>query len=224
MTETGGVWVKVISVLLAEHEMVVRQGIRRILELDAEIEIIAEAADAAGAEREAAQLKPDVALIAAGLPEGGAVAAARIKQVAADTRVLILAWEAEQAGVRWGAAQGLYEILAKNCSDVELVMAVKELANQPVAGQRGSTGAEVQGAGERLQPRHGDYNLDLLTAREREVLLLISEGKTNKEIGAALGISANTADSHRKHIMEKLGIHSKTELVRFALVKGLLRQ
>jgi len=211
---------RTITVLLAEQEDVVRHGIRRILEARPEFEVIAAVSDTKGAVAVAKARQPRVAVIAAGLsPEGGMAAADRIKEVSPETRVLLLAWEAEEdLAQRYAGARG-YDFLPKKCSDSELVETVKSL------GATAQIKAAVSPKRDRLRggSESGVVSAtinELLTPREREVLALIAQGKTNREIGAALGISANTADSHRKHIMEKLGVHNKTELVRMALVRG----
>ncbi len=211
---------KTIAVLLAEQEDVVRHGIRRILEASPGLEVIAAVSDTTSAVAVAKARQPPVAVIAAGLPpEGGMAAADRITEVSPQTRVLLLAWEAEEDRARRYAGARGYDFLPKKCSDSELVETVKRL------GATAEIKAAVSPKVDRLRAR-GDpvvvaaTSSGILTPREREVLALIAQGKTNREIGAALGISANTADSHRKHIMEKLGVHSKTELVRLALLKG----
>lgn len=213
---------KPISVLLAEQEDVVRHGIRRILEASPGVAVIAAVSDTASAVAAAKVGQPRVAVIAAGLPaEGGPAAADRIKEVSPETRVLLLAWEAEEELARRHASARGYDFLLKKCSDSELVETVKSLG--AAAEVKAGISTKVDRLRSRDDPGAASASTieEILTPREREVLILIAQGKTNREIGAALGISANTADSHRKHIMEKLGVHSKTELVRVALLRGL---
>jgi DNA-binding NarL/FixJ family response regulator len=203
-----------ITVLLVDDHSLVRRGFRRLLEDDPEIRVVGEAEDGHQAVELAAQLRPRVVVMDFALPSmNGAVAARQILRTAPETAILILSMHAETSYVRTCLEAGARGYLLKNAMDLEMVSAVKKVA----AGQRVLDArldrAAVAGDGE-PQPQ--------LTTRELEVLQLIVHGKSNKEIAAVLGLSANTVAVHRANIMQTLGIHNTAELVVYAIRQGLV--
>ena len=202
-----------ITVLLVDDHSLVRRGFRRLLEDDPEIRVIGEAEDGPQAVELAAKLGPRVIVMDFALPGmNGAVAAKQILRNAPDTAVLILSMHAEAAYVRTCMEAGARGYLLKNAMDLEMVSAVKQVA----AG------------GQILDPRLGEFDRPGETAsrdlspRELEVLQLIVHGKSNKEIAAQLGLSANTVAVHRSNIMQAVGIHDTAELVVYAIRRGLV--
>jgi DNA-binding NarL/FixJ family response regulator len=202
-----------ISVLLVDDHALVRRGFRRMLEDDAEIEIVGEASDGHDAVQMAIQLRPLVVVMDFALPSmNGAAATRQIVKECPETAVLILSMHAEPAYVQTCLDAGARGYLLKNAMDLELVDAVKQVAG----------GLHV------LDPRLGKLpapqaGLDLsLSARELEVLQLIVHGKSNKEIATVLSLSANTIAVHRSNIRRQLGIHNTAELVVFAIRNGLV--
>ncbi len=202
-----------ITVLLVDDHSLVRRGFRRLLEDDPEIRVVGEAEDGHQAVELAAQLRPRVVVMDFALPSmNGAVAARQILKSAPETAILILSMHSEASYVRTCLEAGAHGYLLKNAMDLEMVSAVKKVA-----------------AGERvLDPRLDpsafapDAQLPQLTTRELEVLQLIVHGKSNKEIAAVLGLSANTVAVHRANIMQALGIHNTAELVVYAIRQGLV--
>jgi DNA-binding NarL/FixJ family response regulator len=201
-----------ISVVLVDDHNLVRRGFRRLLEDDAGISVVGEAGDGHEALKLVESLKPDVVVMDFALPSmNGAVATRRIREVSPSTAVLILSMHEEATYVRTCLEAGARGYLLKNAMDLELVSAVKKAA-----------------AGERvLDPRLGRLAEESepapsLTTRELEVLQLIVHGKSNKDIAAVLGLSANTIAVHRANIMQELGIHNTAELVVYAIRKGLV--
>ena len=202
----------VISVVLVDDHTLVRHGFRRLLEDDAGIAVVGEGGDGHEALELVTRLRPDVVVMDFGLPSmNGAVATRRIREISPATAVLILSMHEEASYVRTCLEAGARGYLLKNAMDLELVSAVRRAA-----------------AGERvLDPRLGRMAEDAgpgpgLTTRELEVLQLIVHGKSNKDIAAVLGLSANTIAVHRANIMGTLGIHNTAELVVYAIRKGLV--
>jgi DNA-binding NarL/FixJ family response regulator len=201
----------VISVLLVDDHALVRRGFRRMLEDDPGIRVVGEASDGHDAVEAAANLRPAVVVMDFALPSmNGAVATRQILKANPETAVLILSMHSEPAYVRTCLEAGARGYLLKNAMDLELVAAVKQVAG----------GARV------LDPRLGSLAQPeedpSLTTRELEVLQLIVNGKSNKEIATVLGLSANTIAVHRANIMQTLGIHNTAEMVVYAIRKGLV--
>lgn len=201
-----------ITVLLVDDHGLVRRGFRRMLEDDPGISVVGEASDGHDAVEAAAKLRPAVIVMDFALPSmNGAVATRQILKANPDTVVLILSMHSEPSYVRTCLEAGARGYLLKNAMDLELVAAVKQVA----------AGARV------LDPRLGSLaesegEQPSLTTRELEVLQLIVNGKSNKEIATVLGLSVNTVSVHRANIMQTLGIHNTAEMVVYAIRKGLV--
>jgi len=201
-----------ITVLLADDHHLVRRGFRRILEDDPEIRVVAEAADGDEAVRLALDVQPDVVVMDAAMPGTGGLEATRtLLERAPAMAVLMLSMHSEQTVVQQALAAGVRGYVLKNALDLDLASAVRRVA----AGERVLDPALAQQtplAGQRTR----------LTARELEVLQLICEGLSSRQIAAKLQVSANTVGVHRANIMNALGIHKTAELVVYALQNGLV--
>jgi len=201
-----------ISVLLVDDHSLVRRGFRRMLEDEPGFTVVGEADNGQEAIVKAAELRPSVVVMDFALPGmTGAVAARHILKNAPETAILILSMHAEVSYVEASLAAGARGYLLKNAMDLELVDAVKRVA----AGDR-VLDPRLGAIAEPTGPR------PTLTARELEVLQLIVEGKSNKEIAGVLGLSANTVAVHRSNLMQTLGIHNTAELVVYAIRQGLV--
>jgi DNA-binding NarL/FixJ family response regulator len=202
-----------ISVLLVDDHSLVRRGFRRMLEDDPDIRVVGEAEDGHQAVELALELRPRVVVMDFALPSmNGAVASRQILRTAPDTAILILSMHSEASYVRTCLDAGVRGYLLKNAMDLEMVAAVKQVAaGKQVLDPR--LGALGEPAGEASTQ---------LTTRELEVLQLIVHGKSNKEIAAVLGLSANTIAVHRANIMQAFGIHNTAELVVYAIRQGLV--
>ena len=200
----------VITVLLADDHHLVRRGFRRLLEDDARILVVGEAADGDEAVRLACELKPRIVVMDAAMPGTGGLAATRaIVARLPDTRVLILSMHSEETVVRQAEQAGASGYILKNALDLDLTSAVVRIAE----GQRLFPDArDAQRPGDRMH----------LTPRELEVLRLICDGRTNREIAGLLDVSINTVAVHRANIMNALGVHKTAELVVYALQNGLV--
>ncbi len=209
---------KPVRILLADDHSLVRQGFRRILESHPDFEIVGEAADGRQAVEMTEKLKPDVVVMDVAMPGLNGIDATRqICETSPRTRVLALSMHRDAVYVREILRAGARGYLLKDAIDADLVSAVRAVARGE--GYIAPAVADCVLADYR---QHVSDPIDLLTAREREVLQLIAEGKTNKEIATLLNLSVYTVDAHRGRIMEKLNLHSAGELVRFALRKGLI--
>jgi DNA-binding NarL/FixJ family response regulator len=207
-----------IRIVLADDHSVVRQGFRRILEAQADMEIVGEASNGREAVETATKLSPDVVVMDVAMPElNGIEATRRMGEAAPRTRVLALSMHKDSVYVREILRAGARGYLLKDAVDEDLIAAVRA-----VARGEGYLSPGVADAVLTDYRQHVTDPIDLLTSREREVLQLIAEGKTNKEIATTLNLSVYTVDAHRGRIMEKLNLHSTGELVRFAIRKGLV--
>jgi two-component system response regulator NreC len=207
-----------IRVFLVDDHTVVRQGLRRILESDDEIEIVGEAGDGRTAIDLVQKLRPHVVVMDVAMPELNGIEATRqISKRVEGAKVLVLSMHGDDVYVRQALKAGARGYLLKDSEDLDLIKAVKAIRgggsffSPPVSKVvlSGYLGDKIDGDAEDSVAR--------LTDREREVLQLIAEGKTNKEVAHALSVSVNTVETHRKHIMEKLDLHNTAELVRFAI-------
>jgi two-component system response regulator NreC len=210
--------IKKIRILLADDHAVVRQGFRLILSGQADMEIVGEAGDGNQAVEQAEKLKPDVVVMDVAMPNlNGIEATRRLAAAAPHTRVLALSMHKDSVYVREILRAGAKGYLLKDSIDRDLLDAVRAVAK----GEAYLSPAIADSVLTDYR-KHVTDPLDLLTNREREVLQLIAEGKTNKDIAQALNLSVYTVDAHRGRIMEKLNLHSTGELVRFAMRAGLV--
>ena len=213
-----------LAILLADDHTLVRQGLRRVLEECPEWEVVAEADDGRDAVRKAEVFRPDVAIVDITMPLLNGIEATRqIKRKLPATRVLMLSMHADDAYVTQILRSGASGYLLKDDADIDLVRAVGE-----VARGRSFFSPTVAVAVRDAYVRHLDEReltdpYSTLSTREREVVQLIAEGKTNKEIARLLCISPSTVETHRAHIMEKLDLHSVAEIVLFAARRGIVR-
>jgi DNA-binding NarL/FixJ family response regulator len=209
---------KRIRILLADDHAMVRQGFRMILAAQPDMEIVGEAGNGREAVALAGELQPDVVVMDVAMPElNGIEATRRITTASPRTRVLALSMYKDSVYVREILRAGARGFLLKDAIDRDLLAAVRS-----VAGGDGYLSPAVSEAVLSDYRRHVTDPLDLLSSREREVLQMIAEGKTNKDIATTLNLSVYTVDAHRGRIMEKLNLHSVGELVRFAVRKGLV--
>ena len=207
-----------IRILLADDHSLVRQGFSMILEAQADMQIVGQAGNGREAVDLAAKLRPDVVVMDVAMPElNGIEATRRIIEASPRTRVLALSMHKDSVYVREVLRAGARGYLLKDSGDADLVAAVRAVAQGD-----GYLSPRVSDSVLSDYRRHVTDPLDLLSSREREVLQMIAEGKTNKEIANSLNLSVYTVEAHRGRIMEKLNLHSTSELVRFALRSGLI--
>jgi DNA-binding NarL/FixJ family response regulator len=209
---------KKIRILLVDDHTVVRKGIRMILSAQPDMEVVAEAKNGSEAVVEAEKAQPDVVIMDVNM-EGlnGIEGARRIAEISPRSRVLALSMHRDAVYVREMLRAGAKGYLVKDADDDALLDAVRAVA-------RGEAYLSPSVADAVLTDyrKHVTNPIDLLTAREREVLQLIAEGKTNKDIANQLKLSVYTVEAHRSRLMEKLNLHSTGDLVRFAMRNGFI--
>jgi DNA-binding NarL/FixJ family response regulator len=202
-----------LSILLVDDHALVRKGFRRMLEDDPAISVVGEASTGAEAVKLALQLKPKVVVMDCALPDiSGIEAMRRIRAKMRDATVLMLSMHSEDTLVRQALEAGARGYILKNAMELDLASAIKRVAE-------GQLVLDSQLA--KPQELKGERDTGL-TSRELEVLRHIVAGKSNKEIAAELGLSANTVAVHRANIMDTLGIHKTAELVVYAIRNGLV--
>jgi DNA-binding NarL/FixJ family response regulator len=212
---------KQITVLLAEDHTIVREGFRKMLELEDDFKVVGEAPDGRQAVALAKKLRPAVVLMDIAMPLlNGLEATRQMLKVLPATKVLILSAHSDDAYVKNATESGAVGFLLKQTSSHEVCRAIREI-------QSGKTFfcPSISRRLDRLNPaspdRVGAINKKL-TSREMEVLQLIAEGKANKETAAELGIGTKTVEKHREHLMEKLDIHDTAGLTRYAISAGII--
>jgi two-component system response regulator NreC len=211
----------VIRVVVVDDHAVVRSGLRMLLDAEDDLDVVGEAGTTREAVFEVRAQKPDVILLDVVMPgESGIDALPRLLHEAPDAKVLILSMQDDPSYVRQAFAAGASGYVLKEAADTEVVAAIREVARggryvHPELGAR-LIASEVD------ERRRADE--DPLSDREREVLRLLALGHTNQEIAKQLYISVRTAETHRAHIMQKLRLSRRAELVRYALAHGLLEE
>jgi len=211
-----------IKLLIADDHAILRQGLRRILEAEPDMSVIGEAANGTDAVKRARQLKPDVVIMDISMPEQDGIESMRQIVKTLSSRVLILTVHTEHYVISEAVSAGAAGYLAKDSLDHELVSAVRTVVHggtvfSPNISKRLAESSQA------LQAGNGYRSLESLTSREREVFLLLAEGKSPSEVATSLFVSPKTVHTHRQHIMEKLGLKTTTELIRFALRQGVIR-
>jgi two-component system response regulator NreC len=211
----------VIRAVVVDDHAVVRSGIKLLLDREEDIEVVGEAGNAKDAVFRARALKPDVILLDVVMPgQSGIEVLPSLLKEAPDARVLVLSMQDDPSYVREAFAAGASGYVLKEAADEEVVAAVRAIADgrsyvHPALGAR-LVAAEAQ--------ERAAAEADPLSDREREVLRLLALGHTNQEIAKMLYISVRTAETHRAHIMQKLRLETRAELVRYALSHGLLEE
>lgn len=213
-----------LRITLADDHTVVRQGLRKVLEERADWEVVAEAGDGREAVRQASELEPDVAIVDITMPLLNGVEATRqIVKRSPSTRVLVLTMHADEAYVNQILQAGATGYLLKDSADVDLIDAVSAVSKGKSFFSPAVARVMLDDYVRQLADKGITDRYESLSGREREVFQLIAEGKANKEIAVVLAISPSTVETHRAHIMEKLGLHSAAEIVLYAVRKGVIR-
>ena len=212
-----------VRVLLGDDHTVLRQGLRKILEDRRDLRVVAEAGNGRDAVREAIEQNPDVAVLDIGMPLLNGIEATRqIVRRAPGVRILILSMHSDQAYVTQAVQAGARGYLLKESAGSELIAAIGAVA----AGKTFFSPAVAQVVFDdyvrSLSERGITDRYDALSEREREVLQLVAEGKSSKEIADVLSISPATVETHRTHLLQKLGLRNTAEVVRYAARRGIV--
>lgn len=211
-------------ILIAEDHAIVREGIRMILDAEPDFEVVGETKDGEEAIQLARTLRPDVVVMDISMPRMTGVEATReIKRMLPDTDILILTMHEEESYVFQLLQLGASGYVLKRAAAADLVEAVRAAARGEAFLYPSVARSVVQDYLDRLRTGEGSERFDGLTEREREILVLLAEGLTNAQIADRLYISVKTVQTHRSHIMEKLDLHDRSLLVRYAVRKGLIQ-
>jgi DNA-binding NarL/FixJ family response regulator len=212
-----------MRVLIADDHALLRAGIRLLLSEVAGAKVVAETGDGHDALALIAEKRPDVALVEVSLPGlNGLDVAARARKEHPSTRILILAADANEEHIRRALVVGAAGYLLKNADRNELELALRAVSRGDV-WLSPEVSTKVAAAYARNSRSASDEPFEVLTPRQREVLQLIAEGLSSKEIAARIGVSVKTVDTHRTELMERLGIRGIAGLVRYAIRVGMVR-
>lgn len=210
------------TIVLADDHRIVRQGLRALLEAEPDFRIVGETGDGLEVIRLVERLQPDVLVLDLMMPGlSGLEVTRRVSQCSRQTRVVILSMHANEAYVLEALRNGAASYVLKDASAADLVQAVREVA----AGRRYLSPPLSARAIEVYVQKAKDVTLDsyeTLTDREREVLHMAAEGYTNAEIATRLSISPRTVETHRARMMRKLGLRAQTDMIRYALRRGII--
>lgn len=210
-----------IRVLIADDHAILREGVRALLAAADDIEVVGQAADGREAIEACRRLDPDVVLMDIAMPGlGGLEAALELRKQGLRARVLVLSQYEDPEYVRRLLKAGAAGYVLKKSAGSDLVGAIRAVHRGGLVLDPDVARTALADAG---PARAGADPYEALTDREKQVFRLVAEGKSNKEVAEVLGISVKTAMSHREHVMEKLHLHNRTELVRFALKLGVIR-
>ncbi len=212
-----------IRVLIADDHALVRDGIKALLTLTPDIEVIGEATDGRQAIDRCRELKPDVVLMDIAMPGlGGLEATMEIKHAAPDTHVLVLTQYDDPEYVRRFLKIGIAGYVLKRMLGSDLASAIRSAAQGGLVLDPKVAMVAMQTAPRQAGAEAEDL-YETLTDREKQVLRLVALGQSNKEVADSLRISVKTAMTHREHLMEKLSLRNRTELIKFAIRKGVIR-
>lgn len=214
---------KPIRILLADDHTVMRRGLRLLLESRPEFSVVSEASDGRQAVEQAEALRPDVAVLDIGMPQlNGIEAAQRITNALPHTAVVILSMHSDEGYVLRALKAGAKGYLLKDSAEGDLIEAIQSVHQGRTFFSPEITRMLMDDYVREIRKRGADDSYDLLTPREREILQLVAELKTNKEIAQALHLSLYTVETHRRNLQEKLNLHSVAELILYAVRKGVI--
>jgi len=214
---------KPIRILLADDHTVMRRGLRLLLESQPEFSVVAEAADGRQAVQQAEASQPDVAVVDIAMPNlSGIEAAERIMTALPNTAIVILSMHSDEGYVLRALKVGAKGYLLKDSAESDLIEAIKAVHEGRTFFSPEISKMLVEDYVREIRTRGAEESYDLLTSREREILQLLAERKSNKEIALALHLSPYTVETHRRNLQEKLNLHSLAELILYAVRKGLI--
>ena len=212
-----------IRILLADDHTLIRRGLRLLIEQQPELIVVGEAEDGRQAVAQAAQLKPDVAVLDIGMPNlNGIEAAKQISESDSKTSIVILSMYSDETYILRALKAGARGYLLKDSAESDLVRAIHSVAEGKSFFSPTVSRVLLDDYVQKLKRTGGENSYDLLTAREREVLQLVAEGRSNKEVADLLNLSVYTVETHRSNIMEKLNLKGVPELILYAVRKGII--
>jgi len=213
---------KQIRILLADDHTVMRRGIRLLLESHPQFSVVAEASDGRQAVEQSEATEPDVAVLDIAMPNlSGIEAAQRINTALPNTAIVILSMHSDEGYVLRALKAGAKGYLLKDSAEGDLIDAIQSVYEGRTFFSPEITKMLMEDYVREIRTRGADDSYDLLTTREREILQLLVELKSNKEIAQALNLSLYTVETHRRNLHEKLNLHSLPELILYAVRKGV---
>ena len=214
---------KQIRILLADDHTVMRRGLRLLIESQPEFSVVAEASDGRQAVQQAETTMPDVAVMDIAMPNlSGIEAAQRIATTQPSTAIVILSMHSDEGYVLRALKVGAKGYLLKDSAEGDLIEAIKAVHQGKTFFSPEISKMLVEDYVHEIRTRGAEDTYDLLTSREREILQLVAERKSTKEIALALNISVYTIETHRRNLHEKLNLHSLAELILYAVRKGII--
>lgn len=214
---------KTIGVLLADDHTLIRAGLRMVVEAQPDLSVVAEANNGREAVAMAQELKPDVVVMDIGMPSLNGIEAAReIRKTLPDTQIVMLSMHSDEGYVLRALNAGAKAYLLKDSAEADLAQAIRAAAAgksffSPAVGR-----VLLEDYLRKLQRTGAEDCYELLSPREREILQLVAEGKSSKEIATLLNLSVYTVETHRAHVMQKLNLHGIPELILYAVRKGII--
>lgn len=212
-----------MRVLLADDHGIVRRGLRTLLESEPGLTVVAEASDGLEALRLTAEHQPDLLILDVGMPKlNGIDVAARAQKLERAPKTIILSMHSDESYIIRALAAGARAYLLKDATDEDLIPAVRAVASGKPFFSPAVTAVLVEDYVRRLQAKGLTDTYHLLTDREKEVLQLLAEGRSNKEVATVLELSLSTVETHRSNLMQKLNLHNTAEVVLYAVRKGII--
>ena len=212
-----------MRVLLADDHAIVRRGLRSLIETQPDIEVVGEAADGLEALRLCEEQHPDAIILDVGMPKlNGIEVAERVQKLPRAPSVIVLSMHADESYIIRALAAGARAYLLKDATDEDLIPALRAVAAGKPFFSPTVTGVLIEDYVRQLQARGLTDSYHLLTEREREVLQLLAEGRSNKEVAALLDVGVSTVETHRANLMQKLNLHNTAEIVLYAVRKRII--
>ena len=215
--------IKTIRILLADDHTIMRRGLRLLLERQAGFEVVGEAADGRQAAERAEETKPDVVMLDIAMPNmSGIEAAQRIRALLPQSAIVILSMHSDEGYVLRALKAGAKGYLLKDSAESDLIEAIKAVSEGKAFFSPEISKILVEDYVRDMKKRGAEDSYELLTPREREILHLLAEGKSNKDVATLLNLSLYTVETHRRNLQDKLNLHSIAELILYAVRKGLI--
>jgi two-component system response regulator NreC len=212
-----------VRVLLADDHSIVRRGLKSLIETESGLSVVAEAGDGLEALRLCVEHHPDIAIVDVGMPKlNGIEVAARAQKLERPPRVIMLSMHADESYILRALAAGARAYLLKDATDEDLLPAIRSVAAGRPFFSPTVTAVLVEDYMRQLQARGLTDSYHLLTDREKEVLQLLAEGRSNKEVATLLDLGVSTVETHRANLMQKLNLHNTAEIVLYAVRKRII--
>ena len=214
-----------MRVLLADDHGIVRRGLRSLLESQSGIDVVGEAADGFEALRLCTELNPDILILDVAMPKmNGIDVAARLQKLERPPSVIVLSMHTDESYIIRALAAGARGYLLKDATDEDLLPAIRSVVAGKPFFSPAVTAVLMEDYMRQLQARGLSDSYHLLTDRERQVLQLLAEGRSNKEVATLLDVGVSTVETHRANLMQKLSLHNTAEIVLYAVRKGIIVQ